>query len=101
MSGLNVSTATYRGHLVTGAGWTACRGRTGCRFSFTCTGKRNAVKEREEWATAVKLAKQVIADEVWLDDVGSPRITTRPMCTRPGGMNRSRSRGSAAISSTR
>ncbi|MBJ7533460.1 cell wall hydrolase [Rhodomicrobium vannielii ATCC 17100] len=46
------------------------RRRTGCQFSFTCTGKRNTVKERKEWATAVKLSKQVIAGEVWLDDVG-------------------------------
>ncbi len=44
--------------------------RTGCQFSFTCTGKHNAVKEREEWATAVKLAKQVIAGEVWVKEVG-------------------------------
>ena len=33
-------------------------------------GKHNAVKEKEEWATAVKLAKQVIAGEVWIDEVG-------------------------------
>ena len=46
------------------------RNRHGCQFSFTCTGKRNSVKERPEWATAVKLAKQVIAGEVWLDEVG-------------------------------
>ncbi len=46
------------------------RNRTGCQFSFTCTGKHNAVKEKEEWATAVKLAKQVIAGEVWIDEVG-------------------------------
>ncbi len=44
--------------------------RTGCQFSFTCTGKHNAVKEKEEWATAVKLAKQVIAGEVWVKEVG-------------------------------
>ncbi len=46
------------------------RNRHGCQFSFTCTGKRNAVKEKAEWATAVKLAKQVIAGEVWLNEVG-------------------------------
>ena len=46
------------------------RNRTGCQFSFTCTGKHNAIKEKEEWATAVKLAKQVIAGEVWIDEVG-------------------------------
>jgi spore germination cell wall hydrolase CwlJ-like protein len=45
------------------------RNRHGCQFSFTCTGKHNSVKERPEWAIAVKLAKQVIAGEVWLDDV--------------------------------
>jgi hypothetical protein len=44
--------------------------RTGCQFSFTCTGKHNAVKEKEEWSTAVKLAKQVIAGEVWVKEVG-------------------------------
>ncbi len=46
------------------------RNRTGCQFSFTCTGKHNAVKEKEEWSTAVKLAKQVIAGEVWIKEVG-------------------------------
>jgi spore germination cell wall hydrolase CwlJ-like protein len=46
------------------------RNRHGCQFSFTCTGKHNSVKEKPEWATAVKLAKQVIAGEVWLDEVG-------------------------------
>jgi len=46
------------------------RNRHGCQFSFTCTGKHNSVREKPEWATAVKLAKQVIAGEVWLDDVG-------------------------------
>ncbi len=46
------------------------RNRHGCQFSFTCTGKRNAVKEKAEWATAVKLAKQVIAGEIWLNEVG-------------------------------
>ncbi len=46
------------------------RNRTGCQFSFTCTGKHNAVHEKEEWATAVKLAKQVIAGEVWVKEVG-------------------------------
>ena len=46
------------------------RNRHGCQFSFTCTGKSNSVKEKPEWATAVKLAKQVIAGEVWVDEVG-------------------------------
>ena len=46
------------------------RNRHGCQFSFTCTGKHNSVKEKPEWATAVKLAKQVIAGEVWLGEVG-------------------------------
>ena len=46
------------------------RNRTGCQFSFTCTGKHNAIKEKDEWATSVKLAKQVIAGEVWIDEVG-------------------------------
>ena len=35
------------------------RNRHGCQFSFTCTGKSNSVKEKPEWATAVKLAEQV------------------------------------------
>jgi spore germination cell wall hydrolase CwlJ-like protein len=46
------------------------RNRHGCQFSFTCTGKHNSVKEKPEWATSVKLAKQVIAGEIWLDEVG-------------------------------
>jgi spore germination cell wall hydrolase CwlJ-like protein len=46
------------------------RNRHGCQFSFTCTGKTNSVREKPEWATAVKLAKQIIAGEVWIDEVG-------------------------------
>lgn len=46
------------------------RNRHGCQFSFTCTGKTNKVNEQEEWATAVKLAKQVLAGEVWIAEVG-------------------------------
>lgn len=46
------------------------RNRHGCQFSFTCNGRRNHVSEKPEWATAVKLAKKVIAGEVWLDEVG-------------------------------
>ncbi len=46
------------------------RNRHGCQFSFTCTGKHNSVKEKPEWATAVKIAKQVIASEVYLQEVG-------------------------------
>ncbi|MFZ0572842.1 MAG: cell wall hydrolase [Rhodomicrobium sp.] len=46
------------------------RNRSGCQFSFTCTGKHNSVKEKPEWATAVQLAKQVIAGEVWIKEVG-------------------------------
>jgi spore germination cell wall hydrolase CwlJ-like protein len=46
------------------------RNRHGCQFSFTCTGKTNTVNEKEEWATAVKLAKQVLAGEVWIGEVG-------------------------------
>ncbi len=47
------------------------RNRHGCQFSFTCTGRRLAVNEKEEWATAVRLAKQVIAGEVWIEEVGA------------------------------
>jgi spore germination cell wall hydrolase CwlJ-like protein len=46
------------------------RNRHGCQFSFTCTGKRNVVNEPEQWTIAVKLAKQVIAGEVWINEVG-------------------------------
>jgi hypothetical protein len=46
------------------------RNRHGCQFSFTCTGKPNSVREKPEWATSVKIAKQVIAGEVWLDEIG-------------------------------
>jgi Cell Wall Hydrolase len=46
------------------------RNRHGCQFSFTCTGKTNSVKEKPEWAISVKLAKQVIAGEVWVPEVG-------------------------------
>lgn len=46
------------------------RNRHGCQFSFTCTGQSNSIKEKPEWATAVRLAKQVIAGEVWIKEVG-------------------------------
>lgn len=44
--------------------------RTGCQFSFTCTGKKLRVREKPEWANSVRIAKQVIAREVWLDEIG-------------------------------
>src|SRR5579884_3414830 len=46
------------------------RNRHGCQFSFACNGRSQRIHEKEEWATAVKLAKKVIAGEVWIDEVG-------------------------------
>ncbi len=46
------------------------RNRHGCQFSFTCTGKHRSIKEKPEWRTSVKLAKQVIAGQVWINEVG-------------------------------
>jgi spore germination cell wall hydrolase CwlJ-like protein len=67
---MNRIRSPYYPKTICGVVYQGERNRHGCQFSFTCTGKHNSVKEKPEWATAVKLAKQVIAGEVWLDEVG-------------------------------
>ncbi len=67
---MNRIRSPYYPKTVCGVVYQGERNRHGCQFSFTCTGKTNSVKEKPEWATAVKLAKQVIAGEVWIDEVG-------------------------------
>jgi len=66
---MNRIRSPYYPKTICGVVYQGERNRHGCQFSFTCTGKHNSVKEKPEWATAVKLAKQVIAGEVWLDEV--------------------------------
>ena len=67
---MNRIRSPYYPKTICGVVYQGERNRTGCQFSFTCTGKHNAIKEKDEWATAVKLAKQVIRGEVWIDEVG-------------------------------
>lgn len=44
--------------------------RNACQFSFACDGKRDRPENKELWASSVKVAKQVIAREAWIDEVG-------------------------------
>ncbi len=67
---MNRIRSPYYPKTICGVVYEGERLRRGCQFSFTCTGKRNKVKEQDAWATAVKLSKQVIGREVWLEDVG-------------------------------
>jgi spore germination cell wall hydrolase CwlJ-like protein len=50
----------YQGHL----------NRNACQFSFACDGKPDRPTNKEQWAASLKVAKQVISREVWLDDIG-------------------------------
>jgi spore germination cell wall hydrolase CwlJ-like protein len=43
--------------------------RNACQFSFACDGVTDAPKEKEEWATALDVAKQVISGKVYLNDI--------------------------------
>jgi hypothetical protein len=43
--------------------------RNACQFSFACDGVTDAPKEKEEWATALDVAKQVISGKVYLSDI--------------------------------
>ena len=45
--------------------------RNACQFSFACDGIRDRIRSKKAWDTAVKLANQVINQEVWLKNVGS------------------------------
>jgi hypothetical protein len=50
----------YQGHL----------NRNACQFSFACDGKPDRPTNRAQWAASLKVAKQVISREVWIDEVG-------------------------------
>lgn len=42
----------------------------GCQFSFACEGKSLRITERESWATAVRIANEVMDGQTYLSDVG-------------------------------
>lgn len=42
-----------------------------CQFSFACDGKKHKITEKHEWKLAQKLARTVLAGQVWLPSVGS------------------------------
>jgi hypothetical protein len=41
-----------------------------CQFSFACEGKSLRITERESWATAVRVADEVLAGRAYITDVG-------------------------------
>ena len=43
--------------------------RNACQFSFACDGVADVPKEKEEWATALDVAKQVVSGKVYLNDI--------------------------------
>jgi spore germination cell wall hydrolase CwlJ-like protein len=44
--------------------------RHACQFSFACDGLPDRATDKDDWAIALKTAKQVISREVWIDEVG-------------------------------
>lgn len=42
----------------------------GCQFSFACEGKSLRITERESWATAVRIANEVMSGGTYISDVG-------------------------------
>ena len=42
----------------------------GCQFSFTCDGHSDNPRDNEQWALAQDLAKEIMAGEHWLPEVG-------------------------------
>jgi spore germination cell wall hydrolase CwlJ-like protein len=43
--------------------------KNACQFSFACDGVTDAPKEKEQWATALDVAKQVISGKAYLNDI--------------------------------
>jgi spore germination cell wall hydrolase CwlJ-like protein len=44
--------------------------RNACQFSFACDGEPDVPKEKEEWETALKVAKDVISGKAYVEEVG-------------------------------
>ena len=44
--------------------------RNACQFSFACDGDADVPKEKEEWETALKVAKDVISGKAYVEEVG-------------------------------
>jgi len=42
----------------------------GCQFSFTCDGHTDIPRDKQQWALAQDIAKQIMAGELWLPEVG-------------------------------
>jgi spore germination cell wall hydrolase CwlJ-like protein len=44
--------------------------RNACQFSFACDGEPDAPKNRQQWATAIDVAKKVISGQAYLKEIG-------------------------------
>ncbi|RMF03345.1 MAG: cell wall hydrolase [Alphaproteobacteria bacterium] len=44
--------------------------RSGCQFSFTCDGRADVPREKEQWIKANQLAEKVTSGKVWLEEIG-------------------------------
>jgi spore germination cell wall hydrolase CwlJ-like protein len=44
--------------------------RNACQFSFACDGEPDAPKNRQQWATAIDVAKKVISGQGYLKEIG-------------------------------
>ena len=42
----------------------------GCQFSFTCDGHTDIPRDKQQWSLAQDIAKQIMAGELWLPEVG-------------------------------
>jgi spore germination cell wall hydrolase CwlJ-like protein len=41
-----------------------------CQFTFACEGKKLMVKDEESWATAKRIAREVLDGNTWLSEIG-------------------------------
>lgn len=44
--------------------------RNACQFSFACDGEPDAPRNKEQWATAIDVAKRVISGDAYLKEIG-------------------------------
>jgi hypothetical protein len=46
------------------------RHRHACQFSFACDGRSEVIAERQQWATAARIARDVTEGRIWIAEVG-------------------------------
>lgn len=67
---LNRVQASSYPDTVCGVVYQGVRGKGGCQFSFACDGKPDRIREKQAWANAQRTARDALAGQVRLADVG-------------------------------